>query len=280
MDNKFEITKEQLKEILKEKSMTFTLAEIEEMMEAEMMKPDGEMDTELVDMCANALEEKYNISPYENLTEPMFRPWDIENTLETMERAKKKRTLRIKRVLLAVAAVVLVFAVGLTAGAQLISDETSDKIIRFYEDHFEIDLGDKETTQSNGDWINELIIGNLHTRLLPQVLLSEDYEKKASVQQDDDKTVTLISINNSVAKISGKIMITEYKNENINTINGSASVSNIYDYFKEILVNETKVIVFGNDEKIYINYVDGSTGYEISLDCDFETAVSIAETIK
>ena len=45
------------------------------------------------------------------------------------------------------------------------------------------------------------------------------------------------------------------------------------------MVDDKEIIIFSMDEKSYINYSDGTTNYEIALICDFDTMVSIAETI-
>ena len=281
MENKFELNKEVIKKMLNEKEMKFTYEEIEALMDSEVEKSEEEMDTELVAMCADILAKKYCPEIFEEKDTPIYRPWEhMENTEPVAQ--PKKRIICLKYVALVAAVLaVLTVVVALPAGAKLFDNPTSDKIIEFYEESFKINLNKKEeTTQVDSDWINELILENLHTRMLPQVLLSEDYEKIPNVQKSDDVTTIYIQLSNATSGIHGNILITEYKNQNINAVNGSVSVSDMYDYFKQILVNETEVIVFGNDKEIYINYVDGSVGYEINLDCGFETAISIAQTIE
>ncbi len=62
--------------------------------------------------------------------------------------------------------------------------------------------------------------------------------------------------------------------------NGQVNIpENTYRYFKELMIEGQKIIVFGRDNESYINYSDGATNYQIFLDCDFDTMVSIAETI-
>lgn len=48
-----------LLETLKSDSMSFTLAEIEEMMDDELSKEPGEMDTKLIDICADIINKAY-----------------------------------------------------------------------------------------------------------------------------------------------------------------------------------------------------------------------------
>lgn len=51
--------KDILLQILKSDPISFTLDEIEDMMDEELNKDFGEMDSELVDICARILEEAY-----------------------------------------------------------------------------------------------------------------------------------------------------------------------------------------------------------------------------
>lgn len=282
MESKFELTKEIVKDILEQKSEKFTLEEIEQLMKYEVEKPEEEMDTELVDMCASILAKAYNPDFKDEMPDKMFRPWEKETasaTVTATPEKPKKKVIPFKRVLIIAAAMVIIFAVAIPAGAQLFGKSDSDGIIGFYKDFFRINVRDENTTQNEEDWINQLILENLHTRMLPQALLDEKYEKKPSVKQDEDKTVTFINLANKETQVSGTIIITEYKNKNANTVNGQVNVSDKHRNFKQLLVAGKEIIVFGRDDTSYINYSDGTTNYEISLGCDFDTMVSIAETI-
>ena len=115
--------------------------------------------------------------------------------------------------------------------------------------------------------------------MLPEVLRSDEYEKKAYLTQDGYTTVFYVNISNSAQNISGTIMITQYNNPNHDMTNGSGNVSDLHRNYKQLIINDQEVIVFGRDKQSYINYSDGTTNYEIALDCDFDTMVSIAETI-
>lgn len=63
------------KKMTEEKSMEFTLEEIEQLMDDEVAKPEEEMDTELVDMCASILAKAYNPDFKDEKPTEMFRPW-------------------------------------------------------------------------------------------------------------------------------------------------------------------------------------------------------------
>ncbi|MBQ3604025.1 MAG: hypothetical protein IJA02_09305 [Clostridia bacterium] len=286
MAEKIEITKEMLEKILSEKSMEFTLEEIEELMNSEVEKPEDEMDTELVDMCAEILAKAYN--PGFNAEKPakMYRPWEAENKAENVTPAKpnKKRAVRFKYVALVAAILaVLGFIVALPAGAMLFDDQASGGIIEFYADFFHINLNkDKPSADDipQNDAVSNMIINNLDNFMLPEVLRGEEYKKQGRLTQDDFMTTFYIDLVNATAGISGYIQIVQYNDISHAMTNGQVNVpDNTYNYFKEILIEGKQIIVFGKGEQSYINYSDGATNFEILLDCDFDTMVSIAETI-
>lgn len=282
MENKFELTKEIIKKMLNEKEMKFTYEEIEALMDSEVEKPEEEMDTELVDMCAEILVKKYCPEVLEEKEIPMYRPWEyMENTEPAAQ--PKKRVIRFKYVALVAAILaVLVFVVALPAGAKLFDNQASDKIIKFYEDYFSISLNkDEPTTVEENHLINQMILNSLNSLPLPEVLLSDEYERAiGNVKQDSDKEIIFVNVSNNSKGINGTIVITQYKNAEHAMTNGLGNVpDNTYRYFKELIINDNEIIVFGRDGESYINYSYGATNYQIFLDCDFDTMVSIAETI-
>lgn len=277
MEKKFELTKEILKKILEAKEENFTLDEIEQLMNSEVEKPEEEMDTELVDMCASILAKAYNPDFQDEKPAEMFRPW--ENNAEP----KKKRVIRLKYVFLVAAALVILFTVALPAGAKLFDSDASDSIIEFYEDFFKINLGGNEATPavaSEDDLVNEMILNCLNMYMLPEALLSDEYQKTARLSQDDYMTTVYIELAQTSADINGHIMITQYKDKNVATVYGNGNVSDMHRNFKQITICEVEVLVFGDTNESFISYITNNTSYDITLNCDFDTMVSIAETIK
>lgn len=278
------IDKDLLSKILNEKGMMLTVKEIEDMMDAEVAKPEEEMDTELIDLCASVLAEIYHPEIKDEVEIPMFCPWEEETKPQEQKstQQKKKRSIPFKTVLLVAAIAILVFVVALPAGAKLFNNKASDGIIEFYEDFFKINLSkDEPTTADENDLVNQMILESLDSLILPEVLLSDEYEKEIHTDQNEFMTTIWISVNNSEQDISGLITVTQFKSTDHNMTNGYGNIpDDTYKYFKELLISGKKVIVFGNGEKSYINYSDVATNYEIALTCDFNTMVSIAETIK
>lgn len=285
MTDNVKITKEKLEKFISDSSVELDLAEVEALMDAEVEKPEDEMDTELVDMCAALLAKAYNPDFKEGKPAEMYRPWEDENKngAENTESAKpdRKKIVPFKRILLVAAVLVVIFAVALPAGAKLFDNKASDGIIEFYNDFFKINLNkDEPTTTVQNDAVSEMIINSLDTFVLPEVLLSDEYEKTAYLEQKDYVTIFYVNLLNSDKNISGTIMITQYKSADHNMTNGQVNVSEIYRNYKELIIDGKEIIVFGRDDTSYINYSDGATNYQISLGCDFDIMVSIAETIK
>ena len=278
------ITKEMLEKFITDSSIELDLAEVEALMDAEVAKPEDEMDTELVDMCASILAKAYNPGFEEGKPAEMYRPWEVENNngAQVIEPVKpdKKKVVSFKRILLVAAVLVVVFAVALPAGAKLFVGDESNGIIGFYEDFFKINLNEDEPTKANGnDAVSDMIINSLDTFMLPEVLRSDEYEKSARLVQDGHITTFFIDIINTAKNISGTIVITQYNNADHNMTNGQVNIPDKHRNFKQLTIEGKEIIVFGMGEEMYINYSDGATNYQIALNCDFDTMVSIAETI-
>lgn len=277
MTDRIKITKEMLEKFISDSSQELPLEEIEALMDSEVEKPEDEMDTELVDMCAAILAKAYNPGYKEEKPDEMYRPWEDEKKPET----PKKKTVRFRYVLIAAAILVIVFTVALPAGARLFDNKASDGIIQFYDDFFKINLNkDEPTTAASKDAVSEMIINSLDSFMLPEVLRSDEYEKTAQLEQKDLITIFYINVINEIKNISGTIVITQYNDKNVDMTNGQANIpDSTYRYFKQLVINDREVIIFGREDESYINYSDSTTNYQISLDCDFDTMVSIAETI-
>ena len=278
MKHNVEITKEMLEKFISDSCMEFTLEELEALMDSEAEKPEEEMDTELIDMCAAALAKAHNPDFKEGKPSEMYRPWESENAQPAKP---KKKVIPLRRILLVAAVLALVLAVALPAGAKLFDNKASDGIIEFYSDFFKINLNkDEPTVASENDMVNQMILDSLNTLMLPQVLLSDEYERTiSSVKQDEDKTIIFVTLNCTKNDIKGNICITQYKDADHNMTNGQVNIPDTHREFKQILIKDKEIIVFTMGEESYINYSDRTTNYEIVLNCDFDTMVSVAETI-
>ena len=212
MTDNVKITKEKLKKFISDSSVELDLAEVEALMDSEVEKPEAEIDTELVDMCAAILAKAYNPGFEEGKPAQMYRPWEDEKTPATENTANaktdKKQKVSFRRILLVAAVLVLVFAVALPVGAKLFGNNASDGIVSFYSDFFKINLNkDEPTTANENDLVNQMIMDSLDTLMLPQALLSDDYEKNVQTEQSENLTIIWIDVKNSEQNIYGHITI-------------------------------------------------------------------------
>lgn len=256
-----------LKEILEEKEMKFTVADINALMDAELEKSPEEMNVDLVSLCADILNEVYN------------------NSEKSPEKVSAKRKVKARKILLIAAIVAVLSVIAIPAGARFMPSEAADKIVDFCYDHFKINLrgGDETPTSSAGEseLVNNLILESLHTLKLPEVLLGNEYEKSVQVQEDDLMTTIYVDFSNTNSQVSGTIVISQYNDEYIEIGNGVGNVTDTHKNFKQITVGNIDILIFSVNEKIYIKYIEGCTEYEIALlNSEFDTAVKIAESIK
>ncbi|MBQ6931911.1 MAG: hypothetical protein IJN38_07265, partial [Clostridia bacterium] len=163
----------------------------------------------------------------------------------------------------------------------LFRSKVSDGTVQFYDTFFKIALNKDEPTTAQGkDSVNEMIVDNLDSFLLPEALRSDEYEKSARLTQDDYMTTIYIDVINNNQSISGMISITQYNDKDVDMTNGYGNIpDDAQKNFKQLTIDGKEIIVFGSDDVSYINYSDITTNYEITLFCDFDTMVSIAETI-
>lgn len=297
---------QKLMKILEERDIMFTVEDIRELMDAELSKDPSEMDTELIDLCVAAIGNQYRAGGYINppmspeaeaeidsvlaelgiaaaSEEPSEELAETAQTPEPEQPPVQKRKFKAGKILLIAAVVALLSAVAVPAGARFLPSKTSDKIIDFCYDHFKIDLrGDKAATASadSGNLVNSLILESLHTLKLPEVLLSDEYEKSARVQETDLMTTIFVDFNSNSA-ISGTMVVSQYKDMTVELHNGIGNVSSMCKFFEQLEVDGIDVLVFADDKNTYISYVDKNTEYEIMLlNVDVDMAVRIAKSIE
>ena len=283
MENKIEITKELIEKILAEEEMNFTYAELEEIMDAELEKAPEDMDVELVEICAEILANELVPLTGEQPSPEKTMIFPEEISAQSVL-PSSKRKVKVGKILLIAAVVGLLCAVAIPAGARFMPSEAADKIIDFCYDHFKINLrGDESkvaSSEKSDDLVNNLILENLDTFKLPAELMTDDYAKNINVQKDDFITTVMISISNPTDNVQGTIGITQYNDEKAGISNGIGNVSSMNKHFKQLSINSIDILVFGNDGEVYIKYVDKNIEYEIVLNTDFDSALSIAESIK
>lgn len=257
-----------LLDLLETEPFTFTLREIEEIMDEELNKSPEEMDTELIDICADVLNKAYA---------------EEKNGSKT-EKPKIKK-IKTGKVLLIAAILISVFILSISASAKFFNIDASEKVVQFINNHFNVNLGNANTDADNDtdnglELINSLNEKGFENVILPATLISEDYSTKITTQHLENVEQAYIEFKSVSTNVSGKVIITNHKNNNDSFTIGQGSVPDLYNQVKQIHVNEIDVLVFSDETNSYIYYIDKNIEYHISISCDFDVAVEIAETIK
>lgn len=266
-----------LLEELKKNSMTFSVREIQEMMDEELNKSPEEMDTELVDLCADVLNNVYFGTNIEKSTE-------INDNI--INDKTKSRKIKFSKVLLIAAVFIIIASIAIPVSARYVHNEASDKIVQFFSDHFKIDLrsGNKNAinhSDENIDLIKQLNQAGFENIILPNDLLKYKYSNNDVAIDEDESYLTAEIDFNIDDDINGYIGITKHKTDLTEFAIGQGYIGDQYDSVKQITVNGMDVLVFNNDKKSYIEYVDNNVEYSIHLEkCSFDSAIKIAESLK
>lgn len=111
-----------LTDTLKSKSMTLTVGEIESIMDEELNKSPDEMDTELIELCADLLDKAYFKPETANLT---------DNTSLSDNKKSKNKKLKLGRFLLIAALITVCISVAVPVGAKCIYSNASNDIVEY-----------------------------------------------------------------------------------------------------------------------------------------------------
>ncbi len=271
----------ELLETLKSKSMTLSLEDIQGIMDEELNKNPEEMDAELIDLCADVLDNAYFGTQGEVIT--------LENNSEENQDNTKTHAKRIKfsKVFLIAAVFIIIASIAIPVSARYVHNETSDKIVQFFSDHFKMNLreGNQNANYHSNDNVNlisELENAGFDKIILPAAFLNDNYSKEDIRITENDSSLSAdvdFKLDNNM---TGCIGITKYKSADIGEmLVGQGEIGKQYDSAKQITINGMDVLIFSSSEQAYICYVDNDIDYSISvLNCDLDKGVEIAKTLE
>ena len=253
-------------DILYSKSMTFSSKEIKEMLDEELAKPPEEMDTDLVDLCLDALDGKFDNIP--NSTADKI---SADNDCDA--KSKNKKRVKIGRILLIAAIVALILGLSVTAGAKFLSIDASEDVVQYSDDGFNVNL--KNNTSDN--IISVLENDGLNNIVLPAEITDGTYKISNYIYDDSDKDILKCNFDISSNDFGVvHIVINLYKN-NSDFYIGERKVSPEFENIKQIDKENYTVIVFGDEEDSFIYYTIDNIEYSLNLNINFSTAYEIAE---
>lgn len=235
------------------------------MLDEELAKPPEEMDTELVDICLDALDGKFDSIP-ENTVDDNTADNDCD------AKSKNKKRVKIGRVLLIAAVVAIILGFSVTAGAKFLSIDASDDVVQYSDDGFSVNLNN-----SNDDIISVLEKDGLSDIVLPAEITDGTY--KISSYNFDDSNEEILKYNFDIFSNTfgaGHITI-QYYNNYFDFSAGKRKFNSEFQNVVQIDKQNYTVIVFGDDETSFIYYIIDNAEYSINFDMDFSTAYDIAK---
>lgn len=258
-------------QFLKSEPMKFTYEEIEQMMDEELEKDPAEMDTDFIDLCADTLNKALEANKNKELNKKS------EN--------KKHIKIKIMKIVAIAAIIIIIMGIAVPVAAKYVNNDTSDKIVQFYEDHFSINLRNAETgadkhSNNTEDLISQLKNSGFENVILPNVLLTGGYTYDVNITEDADFITALVDFYNTNDNSVIGVTITKHKNDINNFLDMTLETNKTYDSAKQLSLNGMDIFVFGNKDYSSIFYIDNDIDYNICLnDCDFDSAIEIAKTL-
>lgn len=244
------MNKEILYEILSSKSETLSSAEIESILNEELDKSPQEMDTDLVDLCIDAL-----------------------NKVDEKKLNNRKKKYRLSKILIAAALFAIIIGISIPVCAKYFDVNVPEGIVAIYKDCFNIDISNESGIK---DIAAQLQNDGLDNVVLPKIVF--EYETFITDYYHDDCSSNFnIQFLYENRKVNGSITIEKYDEYDFFT--GQSKVVSDFDSVEQLVQNGTMVLIFSKDDMSYINYSVDKIEYNIILDSDYEVAYEIAKTI-
>ncbi len=246
--------KETFMAILEEDSMIFTEKELWEMIDEELAKDPSEMDTDLVDLCLDALDGKFDD--------------------EEIERINTRKRLRPGKILLVAAVIVLILGISLPVCAKHLNLNTGEGVVHYTGDHFNVNM---VSSQNSVDVLSQLENEDVNA-VIPNELLKSGYVYDNYQIDESNADCKVYYVEFESKDVNGSVTIKNYTDD-YDFLIGKNLADEDFENFEQITRNGIEILVFGDKETSYIYYVVDNIEYGIVLVCDYSTAYNIAETL-
>lgn len=266
--------KSELIDMLKSGSMTLSIGEINDIMEEELNKPPEVMDTQLVDLCADALARVYE-NPGQQ-TSPQKRNKAI----------LPRRAILLKRILAVAAVFIIVVSIAVTVSARLGDHEIISEAVAAYDGYYKIDLSSAENKAKlyfgEDTQLIKLLEGYGFKRvILPQSVTTASFSVNSTDILDEELFLTAKIAFDLGDGASGTAVIKNHKTGYTEFMAGRHKVEISSATVNQLRVNGMDIVVLSSGSKAYICYMDGDTDYFIEINgCDADGAVEIASGLK
>lgn len=257
---KRKLSKKKLKKMIASDFTDLSTEEIKALIQKEVDKEPDEIDTDYIDLC--------------------FELLSIKNS---KQKASKVKFTKPTKVLLAAAVLMVVFISTITVSAQF-NLNIPQKIAQLINGNAEIDYDlENADTTANGyallesDLAKQLTDYGITPVTFPEEMIKENCTITQIESMFSDSISNSVDIDFDYKGQQGWLTIEQMSKE-LET----AGVSTVMDIKsgQMINVNGMDVLIFEQENNCKIKYKDKLTTYDISLDCDLETAIQFAESIK
>lgn len=246
--------KETFMAILEEDSMILTEKQLWEMIDEELAKDPSEMDTDLVDLCLDALDGKFDD--------------------EEIRQLNSRKRLRPGKILLVAAVIVLILGISLPVCAKHLNLNTGEGVVNYTGDHFKVNM---TSSQNSVDVLSKLENENINA-IIPNELLKSEYIYDNYRVHNDSNEFKTYAVDFGNKDFAGTITINKY-NDDYDFLNGQNFANEDFEDFEQITKNNIEILVFGDNETSYIYYIVDNMEYSILLNCDYSVAYNIAKTL-
>lgn len=257
---KNEISKKKLKKMIASDFTDLSTEEIKALIQKEVDKGPDKLDTDYIDLCFELLSIKSNST-----------------------NAKKVKFTKSAKVLLIAATLMVVFISTITVSAQF-NLNIPEKIVHLINGNAEIDynLENADITADgyallDSDLAKQLADYGITPVTFPEEMIKENSKiTKIKLDMNED-VLKIVDIDFEYNGQKGSLYI-----QQISENTGSTGVNTVLDIKsgRMINVNGMDVLVFEQENSCSIRYKDNFTIYDIHLDCNLETAIKFAESIK
>lgn len=233
--------------------------EIKALIQKEVDKGPDKLDTDYIDLCFELLAAKGNA------------------------KGKRVKFKKPAKLIIIAAALTVIFISTVTASAQF-NFNIPQSIAKLIDNNAEIDynLENADTTADgyallDSDFAKQLADYGITPVTLPEEMTKENCKVIQIEDVSVDETWKIISVDFYYNKQKGWLRV-EQMSEEFET----AGVSTVMDIKsgQMININGMDILLFEQEGSYKIKYKDNNTTYDISLDCDSETAIKFAESIK
>lgn len=256
---KRKLSKKKLKKMIDSDFTDLSTEEIKALIQKEVDKGPDKLDTEYIDLCFELLAIKGNA------------------------KGKRVKFKKPAKVLLVAAALMVVFISTVTASAQFNFD-IPQNIAKLIDNNAEIDynLENADTTADgyallDSDLAKQLADYGITPVTFPAELIKDNCKitKIESISSDDISNIVSVDFyyNGQRGWLDIEQMLKELESTGVDTVLDIKSG-------RMINVNGMDVLVFEQENSCSIKYKDNFTTYDIHLDCNLETAIKFAKSIK